>query len=161
MFGMLSRSARYKRVYSNKLRLHVKPLEGTKYVGDFEISLSLDKDKINANESVNALLKISGYGNFDDIGEFALDTKASYFSDKPHIKTNVAGSKMQGVFEQKFSLSSAEDFQIKPIAFIFYSKKEDKIKTIYTKTLNVKVANSTEREKELFIPANTEEKTLR
>lgn len=150
---MFSRGASYKRISSNPITLHVKKLEETKYVGDFEISLEIDKEKINSNESVNAILKIAGAGNFDDFMDISLKTNANIFADKPNIKTQVVGDKLQGSFIKKFSLSSNEDFEIKPFELKYFSKKERVIKTLKTKGYKVQV-KSTNQEKTLFVSSS-------
>jgi hypothetical protein len=153
MFNMLTRSLEWKRVFSDAKTLHVKKLEGTQYVGEFEISATLDKEQIKANENVNMTLKISGYGNFDDLGEFEIKTDANVFSDKPVIKTSVEDGKLVGVFEQKFSLSSDKDFTIEPIALTYLSQKTHTLKTIKTKKFGVQVEKQ-RAEKEIFIKAS-------
>ena len=152
MFNMLTRSIEYKRVFSEAKTLHVKKLEGTNFVGDFEIIASIDKDKIASNENVNMTVKIVGYGNFDDLHEIKLDTKANIFSDKPVIKSEIVGDKLQGEFEQKLSLSSDKDFVINPIEFTYFSLKEAKVKTIKSQKFNIQVEKK-ELEKEIFIQA--------
>lgn len=152
MFNMLTRSIEYKRVFSEAKTLHVKKLEGTNFIGDFEIIASIDKDKIASNENVNMTVKIVGYGNFDDLHEIKLDTKANIFSDKPVIKSEIVGDKLQGEFEQKLSLSSDKDFVINPIEFTYFSLKEAKVKTIKSQKFNIQVEKK-ELEKEIFIQA--------
>jgi hypothetical protein len=153
MFNMLTRSLEWKRVFSDAKTLHVKKLEGAQYVGEFEISATLDKEQIKANENVNMTLKISGYGNFDDLGEFEIKTDANVFSDKPVIKTSVEDGKLVGVFEQKFSLSNDKNFTIEPIALTYLSQKTHTLKTIKTKKFGVQVEKQ-RAEKEIFIKAN-------
>lgn len=156
MFNMLSRSVTYKRISSEKISLHVKPLSETKYVGEFDIKLELDKTKISANENLNAVLKIGGYGNFDDIDEVEIITDANIFRDKAKIKTNVQNDRLVGIYEQKISLSSDKDFTIEPIEFRYFSKEENRLKIIKTKALHVSV-DSSNIEKEIFIKSSTKQ----
>lgn len=159
IFGMVTQGARYKKVYSNALSLHVKPLENTKFVGDFEIKLEVDKRKIEANEQINATLRISGYGNFDDIGEIALKTPAAVFSDKAQIKTRPNEKTLEGFYEKKFSLTYDKNFVIEPIEFLFYSQKENKLKKIVTQRIDIEVSKKNV-EKELFLSPVAKEKVV-
>lgn len=152
MFNMLTRNLEYKRVFSGKKTLHVKKLEGATFVGDFEIQASVDREKIASNENVNMTIKLSGYGNFDDLHELSLQTTANIFSDKPVIKSEVVDGKLEGKFEQKISLSSDKDFVINPIEFTYFSLKDGKVKTIKTQKFDINVDNK-EAEKEIFLQA--------
>lgn len=156
MFGMPSFAPRYKRVYSKKLLLHVKPLQGAKYVGDFEIKLDVDKTEIDENGRVNATLKILGNGDLDDIGELNLETSASVFADKPTITTHIEDNKLKGEYTRKFSLSSERDFTIKPLKFTFFNPKVEKVQTVETKEIFIHVKASKQKEKQVFVNSNKE-----
>lgn len=151
MFGMPSLAPRYKRIHSSKLLLHVKPLEGARYIGNFKIGIKVDKTHIKSDERVNVTLKIEGDGNFDDISNINLNTTASVFADKPSIKTHVNGEKLIGEYVRKFSLSSDSDFTIEPVKFTYFDENENKVKTIKTKPIHVSVEASKQKEKQVFL----------
>lgn len=151
MFGMPSLRPQYKRIHSQKLLLHVKPLNGAKYVGNFKIGVKVDKTHIKSDERVNVTLKIEGYGNFDDISNINLHTSASVFADKPSIKTHIDGSKLVGKYVRKFSLSSDSDFTINPVKFTYFDEDDGKIKTIQSETIHVSVEASKQKEKQVFL----------
>lgn len=163
VFNMLTRSINWKRVYSNRVSLNVKQLQNTQYIGDFKISLSVDKKELQANKSVNGILKIEGYGNFDDIEELAVDTTAAMFRDKAKVKSSISDSKLVGIYEQKISFSSDEDFVIEPIEFTFFSQKENILKTIKTDKVKINVM-SVKQEDDIYLQSrqnsNNKEKNL-
>jgi len=147
VFNMLSNQLNWKTVFSNTQTLHVKKLEGTNLFGDFSISLNVDKNNIEQNEGVNATLKITGSGNFDDIESYKLDIKdVTIYSDKPIVKSKATFTDMKGEFVQKFSISAKDDFTIPPVSITYYDSKEKKLVTKKTNPIKLNVKRA-EQEK--------------
>ncbi|OPX27754.1 MAG: hypothetical protein B1H07_00910 [Campylobacteraceae bacterium 4484_166] len=144
-FGFFGLSnIKWKNIFSNKIDIEVLPLpQGVDIVGDFNISLDIDKNKTTSNKPINMSLKIEGYGNIDEIKEFKLNQpKQTVFSDKATIKKSLKDGKLYGVFEQKFSITSQDDYDIKPIIFRYFDSKTKEIKELRTKNISIKVASN-------------------
>ena len=140
IFNMLTNQLNWKTVFSNSVPLHVKKLEGTNLYGAFDISLEVDSKNIEQNKGVNATLKITGSGNFDDIEAYKLDIKkANIYSDKPVVKSKATQIDMQGDFTQKFSISSNEDFTIPALSITYYDAKTKKVITKKTNPIDIHV----------------------
>ena len=140
IFNMLTNQLNWKTVFSNTQSLHVEKLEGTNLFGDFYISLSVDKKNIEQNEGVNATLKITGSGNFDDIETYKLNIKGvNIYSDKPLVKSKATFTDMKGEFVQKFSISSTKDFTIPTLSITYYDSKQKKLVTKSTEPIELHV----------------------
>lgn len=114
-------------------------------IGDFNFTLSVDKFKIKANEPLNASILIKGYGNIDEINPFDLNASAIVFQDKPKIKEQIINGKIQGEFSQKFSFIANHDFNISQINFSYFDIKTNKIKTLTSKTIMIKVISENKK----------------
>ena len=147
IFNMLTNQLNWKTIFSNTQSLHVEKLEGTNLYGDFYISLHVDKKNIEQNEGVNATLKITGSGNFDDIDLYKLHIKdVNVYSDKPLVKSQATFTDMTGEFVQKFSISSNKNFIIPSLSITYYDAKEKKLVTKKTAPIKLHV-KSTVQEK--------------
>lgn len=139
IFNMLSNQVAWKSVFSNALSLHVNELKGANLYGDFDISLDVDKNEIEQNQGINATLKITGSGNFDNIDAYAINIAgANIYADKPVIKTQG----IVGEFTQKFSISANKDFVIPSLEVKYFDAKSQKILTKKTEPLSVHVKNT-------------------
>ena len=87
-FGSFGTDIRWKRIFSNELKIKIKPLPNNlELYGKFKIKASVDKKKVKANKPVNLTIKIKGDGNIDDIKKFNFDIEDSIlYSDEPKIK---------------------------------------------------------------------------
>ena len=137
----VDRTIGWKKQLSNSLLLHVKALpEHISIYGDFDLKLSVDKTEANANKPVNLTIKISGYGNIDDIEEFVFDFEDMVmFSDKPTVKTELNSNPYGGVFVQKIALISDKNFIIPAIGFSYFDKYSQKIVTRKTASIPIHV----------------------
>lgn len=140
IFNMLTNQLVWKTVFSNTASLHVKKLEGTNLYGDFFISFEVDKKNIEQDKGLNATLKITGSGNFDDIQAYKLNIDgANIYSDKPSVKSHANIENIEGKFEQKFSISSSKDFTIPSLSISYFDAKSKKIVTKKTAAIDVHV----------------------
>lgn len=149
-WGGFMPTIRWKSYFSNELSVSVKPLPmGVTLVGDFTINLLLEKDEINANEALNALIEISGDGNFEDIKSF-----------KPYIdsvgvfeeKAEIGESKLS----QKITFVAQNDFTIPPFEIKYFDINTKEIKSISTKEVHVRVKNA-KPQKELIVKTDDEQ----
>ena len=135
---------RWQKVFSKELKLKIKPLpQNLSIQGDYTISASVDKLQTKANEPVNLTITIKGSGNIDDIEEFKLDMQNEVvYSTKPTINTFIKDGKYSGTFTQKISIIADKDFTIPSIEFKYFDIKNKKVKTIKTKSFDIKVKGS-------------------
>jgi hypothetical protein len=132
-FGFIATSAKWQRIYSNKIELNIKDIpNGINIVGDFDIKTSVDKTSTNANEAVNLNINISGHGNIDDINEFKLNIQdTNIYTDKAIKKNNS--------FKQTMAIVSEDSYEIPAIEFKYFSLKDKKVKIKKTKPIKIRV----------------------
>ncbi len=146
-WGAFMPTVKWKNYFSNELSFNVKPLpEGVTLVGDFQINLLLEKDEVNANEALNAIIEINGDGNLEDIKSFKpyIDS-VGVFEEKAVIE----GSKLS----QKIAFVAQNDFVIPPFEIKYFDIKTKEIKNISTKEIHVKIKNAKPKE-ELVIKSD-------
>ena len=140
-FSFVLQRIRWKNIFSNELRIKVKPLpNGVNVFGKYSIQADVDKEITKANKPVNLTLTIRGEGNIDDIDSFDLKVpNATVYKNKPKRDTYLENGVYKGKFTQKFALVGDNDFVIPPIKFTYFDKDEHKVKTIQTKPIKIKV----------------------
>lgn len=147
-FGFAINRPFEQKVYSNENVLNIKPLpKDILYVGDFDINMNIDKKEVKANEAVNIQLQIDGNGNVDDIKDFVLKIdNTNIFTDKAIKSFTYSKDKYKANFVQKFAIVSNQDYTIPAMKFAYYSLKDDRIKEISTKPIDIKVLNAQNKE---------------
>jgi len=127
-FGFITNSMRYK-VLQKEIKIKAKKVyDGL--IGDFNISLNVDKTKVNANTPVNATLIIEGDGDLSSLGNIKLDIpNVTVYDNKPIIKDNK--------YIEKYVIVADNNYTIPPLSLSFYSLKEKRVKTISTKPINI------------------------
>jgi len=152
-WGMFMQSIKWKTYFSNVLDISVKPLPVTvKYIGNFSISVDVDKKSIDKNEALNLTLKIIGNGNLEDMQTFKPTIDGvTVFDEKINIKGNI--------LTQKMALVSDKDFIIKPFVLKYFDTKTKKVRIISTKEIKVKVTGAKLKE-ELIIKRDNPKQTL-
>ncbi|MCD6258130.1 MAG: BatD family protein [Helicobacteraceae bacterium] len=141
VWGAFSPRVKWKTYRSNGLDIDVKPLPtGVKLVGSFEISASVDKDEINANEAVNLTVSVKGQGNLEDISSFKpFVQNVSVFDEKIDLKDRV--------LTQKIAFVADDDFVIPSLELRYFDLDSKEIKTLKTQEIPIKVNNSSPQEK--------------
>ena len=133
MFGSWMPQVKWKSYFSNELNISVNAIpQGAKYVGEFSISASVDKNEISPNEALNVTLEVNGNGNLEDIKTF-----------KPYIdgvnvfdeKISVIGAKLS----QKMAFVADEDFIVPSFSLTFFNPKTQKVEMIQTQEIAIKV----------------------
>ncbi|MFK5881239.1 MAG: BatD family protein [Sulfurospirillum sp.] len=140
-FDAFDQTLEWRKIISNKLFVHVKPLPNNLEVyGKYNINASVDKTEVKANKPVNLTIKIDGVGNIDDIKKFSLDIdNVVAYSDEPKIRAGLNGGVYGGVFTQKVALIADKDFTIPPIKFSYFDKDLKKLVTKETKPVYIKI----------------------
>jgi len=140
-FNSMTTQIHWKKIYSNALHLQVKALPNNiELYGDFHISASVNKKEIFVNKPINLTININGIGNIDDIQKFDINLpNAIVYPDKPQIDSHLVNGKYQGTFTQKIAIISDSDFTIPAMKLTYFDKQTNKIKTIKTNSINIKV----------------------
>ena len=103
-------------------------------VGNFDIELSTNKSELNASESVQAKIKISGTGNLKLFSIPDLTVPSSIEKYEPeyadNVKTNIKG--MYGSISNTYTLvpQFKGKFPISPIEFVFFDPLKKTYKSI-------------------------------
>ena len=132
-FGFVTSSMRYKTLQKD-IKIKAKKIyDGL--IGDFNISLNVDKTKVNANEPVNATLEINGNGDLSSLGDIKINIpNVTIYDNKAVIKDNR--------YIKKFVIVADKSYTIPPLSLSFYSLKDKKVKTIYTKEIKIDVKSN-------------------
>jgi len=127
---------KWKSYFSNELKIKAKPLPmGVKLVGNFEIEAEVNTRELNANEAVSVTLSVRGDGNLEDIQSFKPYVQGvSIFDEKISITNRV--------LTQKITFVGDENFVIPSFSLKFFNPSTQKIETIQTKEIAIKVNNS-------------------
>ena len=148
-FGFFNSNIRWKTYFSNELAIDVKALpSGVSLVGNFSILASVDKKSVGANEAVNLNIKVLGNGNLEDIESFKPSIDGvSVFDEKIEIN----GKELT----QKIAFVSDSDFVIAPFKLEYFDTATQKIKTIKTNEIVIKVKN-TKPKQEVEVKRNSD-----
>jgi len=138
-----------KKVTAGKKIINVKKLpEGAPKnfngaVGDFDLELKTTKSNLNASESLQAIVKVSGKGNLKLFSPPDLKVPSSMEKYEPEYKENISTdlSGMEGSISNVFTLvpQFQGNYPISPIEFSFFNTKSNKYETIYSKEFIVNV----------------------
>ena len=125
--------------YSNPLVLEVKPLpQGVDLVGDFNISVDVDKRQIENNEAINVTYKIVGEGNLEDIEiKIPYIDGVNHFDEEPKIKGDIYTKKVAFVADRDFTIPSVELKYLNP--------NTNEIKIIRSKAIDIDVLHEKSR----------------
>lgn len=135
-FGGFFPEVKWKNYFSNELSITAKALpDDVKYIGDFAIQATVDKKVANANEAVNVTIQVLGDGNLEDIKTFKPYIEGvSIFDEKSVVDNNR--------LSQKIAFVADESFTVEPFTLKFLDTKSNKVKTIATQPINIKVQNA-------------------
>jgi len=112
-------------------------------VGDFKIELSTTKNELNASESLQAILKVSGSGNIKLFSIPSLITPNSIEKYDPeyneNVKTNIKG--MFGNISDTYTLvpQFKGKYPISPVEFVFFDPNIKKYKSIFSNEIIIDV----------------------
>ena len=128
-------------VASNSINIKVKPLPGNIYLyGQFKMKVSVDKKEVEVNKPVKLTIKISGYGNIDDIKKFNLNIlNGVVYADEPKIKTQILNGKYQGEFIQNITIVADSNFTIPSLELKYFDSRDKKIKVLKSKPIHIVV----------------------
>ncbi len=138
-------------VYSNKLQLKVNALpKGITLLGDFNIETTVDRMTLKQGEAVSYKLYINGRGNIDDLDEVIVDIPDATIYDNPSKKEyNIENNLYGGKYTKIYSIIAKKDFTIPSIEINYFDTNTQKIKTIQTKSYDIKVQGEVTKAKTL------------
>lgn len=131
-----------KKVTAGKRSINVKvlPLNSPESfngaVGKFDIKLKTNKTELNASESLQATVKVSGNGNLKLFSTPSIKVPSSLEKYDPEynekVSTNLTG--MKGFISNTYTLvpQFQGKYPIKPVEFTFFNPKSNKYETIYS-----------------------------
>lgn len=138
-------------IKSNPLTINVKPLpsqnrtaEFKGSVGNFNMSVDIDKTDVEVNEAVNLTVRISGSGNLSMLEEphvsFPpnLETYDAKISD--NINRGAGGVSGSRTFEYLMIPRSAGQFDISPVLFSFFNPTTQTYELLQSEPLTINVA---------------------
>ena len=138
-----------KKVTAGKRSINVKvlPLNAPESfngaVGKFDIKLKTNKTELNASESLQATVKVSGNGNLKLFSTPSIKVPSSLEKYDPEynekVSTNLTG--MKGFISNTYTLvpQFQGKYPIKPVEFTFFNPKLNKYETIYSDEIIINV----------------------
>ncbi|MGB3751460.1 MAG: BatD family protein [Arcobacteraceae bacterium] len=148
-------------VYSNSIELNLKALPNSiNLIGDFNISSTVDKLSVMQGKAVSYKLSIEGRGNLDDLDEVILDIPNTTIYDNPSQKEyNIQNNLYGGKYTKAYSIVGQDDFTIPAIEIRYFDKKTSEVKTIRTKSYDIRVNGQVVEKKTLEVSSvDTQEK---
>lgn len=141
-----------KTISAGKRTINVKPLplEGKPdgfngAVGDFAFEVSTNKTQLNANESLQLDVKVSGKGNLKlfTLPEVKLPNTLEVYEPEHNerVSTNLAG--MSGSVTDSYTVvpQFKGSYPVNPITFSFFDPKTEKYRTVTSKEFTIEVEN--------------------
>lgn len=134
----------WKRYVSNPLHVRVKPLPtNINLVGDMNISIAVDKTKIPANGAVNATIKVTGRGNFKDIGNLKPQIPGvAVFDNDAKIKDFLGENEYHETYTKEITFVADQNFTIPSIGFSYFNTQTKEVVKLATKPINITVVGS-------------------
>lgn len=137
------------RVKSAPVKINVKPLPVNPpanfngAVGDFNMSVSIDKNQVKANEAINLKIRIAGNGNLKLIKPLKVDfpPDLDVYDPKTSVNTKASVSGVNGsiTYDYLFIPRYAGNYRIAPIKFSYFDTKSKTYKTISSQEFEINV----------------------
>ncbi len=112
-------------------------------VGKFNISATLDKDEVKANDPVNMRVVVSGVGNLKLIKEPEVGFPKDFdrYDAKQTDKTKLTVNGVEGSMVYDFLVVPRHqgDFDIPPVEFIYFDTASKQYKTVKTQAFHIHV----------------------
>lgn len=140
-----------KQLFSNSLKINVKPLPGkdkpadySGAVGSYTFKSEISNTEVTANEAITLKYTLSGKGNLELIDPPAVNFPTDFEVYDPEIKNNIktsqSGVSGTRVFEYLIIPRNPGDYTIKPVEFSYFDIKSRKYVRINTPEYKIKVA---------------------
>jgi hypothetical protein len=146
----IRKEKKFLRVYSKPRVVKVLPLvQDLNIIGDFNITLEVDKKIVNANESIKAKLLIDGKGNLQDIKKYdlALDQQTVY-NDDIKVQSEFKNKWFEGNATQEFLIIANSSFTLPSLTLEYYNPSLQKIEKKITNPIFIEVQNEEKQNKD-------------
>jgi len=127
----------------NALPVKQKPKDFTGTVGKFSITASADKRKVEVNQPVTVVFKITGVGNIKSVAEPAIPDlpdfriyRASSSENTSRVNDKLGGTK---IYEEVFIPSRPGDMTIPSISYNYFDPESRRYHKIRTKPIKISV----------------------
>ena len=140
-FNSINQQLNWKKVYSNDLKLNVKPLpNGLELYGNYQIQATVDKKTVQTNKPVQLTISVKGEGNIDDVKKFNINLdNVIVYADEPKISSQLVKNIYQGTFFQKTALIADRNFTIPSLSLSYFDKSTKTVKTVKTEPIEIEV----------------------
>jgi hypothetical protein len=157
-----------KTIRSNELKINVKPLpensrpkEFTGGVGDFNVTASIDREQLKANEALTLRFSISGKGNIKLVEKPAIVFPPDFEVYDPRTNDNIVASAngVSGTRNYEYLLipRNPGKYKIKPITFSYFDLSSQSYKNITTQGFEIDVAKGDGRQGEIVASTDKED----
>lgn len=157
-----------KTIRSNELKINVKPLpensrpkEFTGGVGDFNVTASIDREQLKANEAITLRFSISGKGNIKLVEKPAIVFPPDFEVYDPRTNDNIVASAngVSGTRNYEYLLipRNPGKYKIKPITFSYFDLSSQSYKNITTQGFEIDVAKGDGRQGEIVASTDKED----
>jgi len=145
-FGFINNIIKYKTI-SKSLKIKVKKIYNG-LIGDFNISIKVDKNRVKINKPINGKLIIEGYGNLSNLSDIKINIpNVTLYDNKPKITQSFIENKIYSKYEKDFVLLADSNFTIPPVEISYYNLKKKKEENISTKPIFIEVYGNKENNK--------------
>lgn len=129
----------WKQYVSNTLHVNIKPLpKGVDLVGNMKLSISVDRLKALANSPVNAVIKITGEGNFAQVPSLKPNiSNIAIFANDAKIKYNLSTKGYHEIYTKKITFVADNNFTIPSITLKYFNVISKKIVILKTKPIKI------------------------
>ena len=137
-FGFPMQQMRY-RVLEKSQKIKIKKLyDGL--IGDFKISLKVDKKKIKANQPLNGELVIKGEGDLTNLSDIKFSIpNVTMYDNKPKIETTIKNGKIYSVYRKSFVILGDNSYTIPPIELKYFNIHHNKVESIKTDPIKIEI----------------------
>ncbi|MBL6962759.1 MAG: protein BatD [Bacteroidetes bacterium] len=112
-------------------------------IGDFNLSVSTDKETTKINDPITLTIKVEGTGNHHLLSDFNLDLPDDIETYEPKIKQNLSltgnGFKGYKSFEYLLVPRKAGHFNLPPVTIIYFDVKKAIYRTLSSDQIQIKV----------------------
>ena len=153
IFGMQAKSSINYTAVSNKLSIEVVPLpkenvpkDFSGSVGLFNLTVEIDKDSLNVNQSASLSVNIEGSGNLNLIKfpEVKFDNELEVYDPKNIDRLNINKTGISGYVKNNYLIVPRHkgEYILKAISFSFFNPKKKKYITLSSNDIKLKVGGA-------------------
>ena len=125
-----------------------KPANFTNAVGDFNFSVTTNKNQLDATESLEATVRISGNGNLAmfDFPDLEVPSSLEIYEPERQERVSTTVNGMRGSVEEKYTIvpNYKGKYPISPISFSYFDLSTESYKTITSDEIMIDVMSGPE-----------------